>query len=72
MMDTHQKMVHAVTDYDRKQLKRKDFNPYALAQYFEAIGYAESDVVKYGMSLELAINDHFCGRLEQVLLKAIK
>lgn len=30
------RLIRALTEMDRKQSKKKDFNPYALAQYFMA------------------------------------
>ena len=33
----HFKLVHAVTEYDRKQSTKRGYNPYALGQYLQRI-----------------------------------
>ena len=38
------KLMHAVTEYDRKQSTRKGYNPYALPQYFAAVNDALADI----------------------------
>jgi hypothetical protein len=56
---THIKLVMALTEYDRRQQKRKGYNRYALAQYFEALAWAEDRAAKTGCSLEVALGEAF-------------
>lgn len=64
-------LVSALTEYDRKQSKRKHYNPNALALYFAALDEAweyyetNGDIVK-------ALEMYFCGRVLDVVLKAVK
>lgn len=63
------KLSHAVTDYDRKQSRRKGHNPYALAHYLGAVQQIES-AVDAGAELRSAILRRMTGRLADVVLKA--
>lgn len=63
------KIVHALTEHDRKQSTKKGYNPYALGIYLDAVHHID-DCVKRGISLEDAICDAFCGRLLTLVLKA--
>lgn len=64
------KLLHAVTEYDRRASKRKGYNRYALGHYCGALqGLRES--MSGGMELRPAILKHFCGRLCDCLLKAV-
>lgn len=36
MTNLHVRLISELTAMDRKQMKRKGYNPYALAQYFKA------------------------------------
>jgi hypothetical protein len=69
-MITHYKLVHAVTEYDRKQSTRRGYNVYALAQYLAAIERAE-EMIEQGASLRFALAANFCGRLLDVVLKSV-
>jgi hypothetical protein len=66
----HFKMTLAVTEYDKKQSKRANYNPYALPQYFSAIENVDKDVAA-GMALKDAIQANFIGRLCDVVLKSV-
>lgn len=70
MMDTHTKLINALTEWDRRNAKRKGYNPYALPQYFQAVAAAEEDI-STGVSLRQALVNHFCGRGLDVCLKAV-
>lgn len=64
------KLVHAVTEYDRKQSARKSYNRYALAQYLGAVENA-SNAINCGTCRREALVDYFNGRLLDVCLKAL-
>lgn len=64
------KLIHAATEYDRKQSARRGYNPSALAQYFAAIDETMSAVEK-GVSIDHALENHFNDRLLTVLQKAV-
>jgi hypothetical protein len=68
-MNIHFKLVHAVTEYDRKQSTRKHYNIYALAQYLQAIERVDSEIPAKG--LRAALTGNFNGRLLDVCLKAV-
>lgn len=58
-------LASAVTDYDRRQEKRRSrsyYNPYALPQYLAAATRVQDAVAK-GTPLEKALTDNFEGRL---------
>jgi len=65
----HHRLLHAVTEYDRKQEKRKGYNHYALAQYIGRLQEIEKDIAA-GMSVREALVSGFNGRLLDILLKA--
>jgi hypothetical protein len=64
------KLVHVVTEYDRKQEAKRGFNRYALAQYLQALDCVGNDI-KAGYNLRDAFVNNFCGRLLDVLLRAV-
>jgi hypothetical protein len=69
-MDIRQRyaITTAITAYDRRQEKRKGYNPYALAHYCGAAQGVEA-AVDAGQDLRAAILEHFLGRLcDHVLL----
>ena len=71
MIDTiHYKLLHAVTDYDRKQSTEPGYNVYALSLYLGAIDRAERRIEE-GQSLRQALVASFTGRLLTVVLKAV-
>lgn len=64
------KLTHAVTDHDRKLMRRKGWNSYAIAHYLRGVQEVES-AVDGGMDLRKALTHNFCGRLLDVCLKAV-
>ena len=69
-METRAILIHAVTEYDRKQEKRPHHNSYALPQYFTAIDEA-MELIKKGHGIRRALTTVFCGALLDITLKAI-
>jgi hypothetical protein len=70
MMETKQKLVNALTEYDRKQSTRRGYNHHALALYFQALDEAEAAVTK-GKEWKIALQGVFNDRVLDVCLKAI-
>ena len=70
-MDTKQKLVNALTEYDRRQSARRGYNHHALALYLAALDEAE-DRVNRGQSWWLALSESFNDRLLDVCLRAIQ
>ena len=71
-MDTHSKLIAAVTEYDRKQFFFKSYNRYALSMYFQAVQSVESWVAESPRhTLRQGIIRYFSGRLIDVCLAAI-
>lgn len=64
------KMVNAVTAFDIKQSKKKGYNRYALALYFQAIDNITEDMAN-GVELRKAIERNFIGRLLDAVLKTL-
>ena len=71
MLDTHDKLLHAVTEYDRKQSTKRGYNHYALAQYLGAINDRIIPAFESGTPIRQAILKGFCGRLADVCLRAV-
>jgi hypothetical protein len=69
-MNTHDKLIAALTAYDRKQSTKRDYNHYALAQYFARVDDVHADIAA-GASVRAALVAAFCGRLLDVCLKAV-
>lgn len=69
-MNTHDKLIHALTDYDRKQSTKRGYNMYALSHYMEAVHNIDADLAA-GADLRAALCAAFCGRLLDVCLKAV-
>jgi hypothetical protein len=65
-----QKLVNALTDYDRKQSTRRSYNPHALALYFEALDDAMA-AVERGCNIRKALADSFNDRVLDACLRAI-
>ena len=66
----HLLLIHVLVEHDRQQMKKRGFNPYALAQYLGALG----DVfvlIEKGEHLESTLSKHFEGRLLTKLLKLV-
>ena len=66
-----QKLINALTDYDRKQSTRRGYNHHALALYFEALDEAMIEVDR-GQSVEVALRNYFNDRVLEVCLKAVR
>jgi hypothetical protein len=71
MLDTHDKLLHAVTEYDRKQSTKKGYNMYALSHYCGAINQRVIPAINQGVPIRKAILMGFCGRLADVCLRAV-
>lgn len=69
-MDTRQKLIHAVTEYDRRESRKPSYNMYALPQYFARVDEIMADVAK-GADIGAAIHAGFTGRLAKVCAKAV-
>lgn len=63
-------LVHAATQYDIRQSKRRGYNPYALAQYLARIEDVELDIAA-GQTPRAALYAAFNDRLLDTLLTAI-
>jgi hypothetical protein len=68
-MTLHDKLIHAVTEFDRKQSKKPHYNMYALGQYIGRVQEVTADIVA-GANPREAITAAFSGRLLAVCLKA--
>jgi hypothetical protein len=68
-MTLHNKLIHAVTEFDRKQSKKPHYNLYALAQYIGRVQEVTADIAE-GANPREAITAAFSGRLLAVCLKA--
>lgn len=70
-MNIHDSLVHAVTEYDRKESTKRGYNRYALPQYIGRIQEIDEDL-KNGADLRSALVAAFCGkRLLDSCLKAV-
>jgi len=65
------KLLHAVTEYDRKQSLKRFYNVYALAQYLMAVDRARDEMIENSLTLRQALITCFNGRLLDVCLKAV-
>lgn len=70
-MQVHRSIVNALTEYDRSQSKRKDYNRWALGHYFNAWDSAQEDVAR-GVDLMDAIGRAFTGRLHDCVARAAR
>lgn len=70
MDDLHYTLVHAVTEYDRKQQGKRGYNIWALPQYLGAVETAEQRIAE-GKTTREALVASFCGRLLDVVLKSV-
>ena len=66
---TRTRMLNAVTEYDRKESRKRHYNPYALGHYAKALQDIDTHVSK-GIDLRTAIVGCFVGRLADKVLKA--
>lgn len=65
------KLVHAVTEYDRKQSTKPGYNMYALPQYLRSIQENVIPALISGKSIRQAILSGFNGRLATAALKSV-
>ena len=69
--DPHAALLHALTDYDRKQAAKPGMhNPYALPQYMRRLTEVQ-ELVDGGATWRNALTRGFSGRLLDVCLRAI-
>lgn len=68
--DLRASLVHGLTRYDRRRVNRRDYNPYALAQYLARIDEIMEDIDR-GATPRAAVIAAFSGQLCDVALKAI-
>lgn len=64
------KLISAATTYDRKQSKKKFYNPYALGIYFETIDEIMKDI-ENGFSVRQALIRRLCDRFLSHMLKSM-
>lgn len=69
-MNVHDTLVHAVTEYDRKQSTKPGYNIYALAHYIGRVQDVTADV-ESETPIRKALLKGFTGRLLDVCLKAV-
>lgn len=69
-MNIKDKLIHALTEYDRKQSKRRAYNPHALGIYFNRLDEVCADIDR-GASVRQALLNGFNDRLLDVCLKAV-
>lgn len=65
-----QLLVNALTEYDRKQSTRRDYNPHALALYFQALDDA-MEQYNHGATIESALRYSFNDRVLAACLKGL-
>lgn len=65
------RLTHALTEYDRKQSKKRFYNPYALGQYLLRLDSVCEDI-EQGAEPRQAILAAFNDRLLDVCLRALK
>jgi hypothetical protein len=70
MLSNHDKLVHAVTAYDRRRLGKRRYNIWALPQYLGAIERVEADIAN-GKCLRQALVSNLSDRLLDACLKAV-
>jgi hypothetical protein len=70
MMTIKDKILHAVTEFDRRASTRKGHNPHALSIYFERVAQICEDIDN-GADEREAILAGFSGRVADACLKAI-
>ena len=69
-MPLRSQLVHAVTEYDRKQEGKRGYNRYAIGHYLRAVDGVMEEVGK-GYSVRSAISNNFTGRLADYLLRTV-
>jgi hypothetical protein len=69
-MSIKDKLLHAVTEWDRRASKRKGYNPFALGLMFEAVDRT-SAAIEGGATVRVALVANFNDRLLDHCLKAV-
>lgn len=64
-------LVHALTEYDRKQSRKRGYNPHALGIYFQRLDDICADI-DAGADVRAAIVAGFSDRLVDSCLRALK
>ena len=67
---TRAKMVSVLTEYDRKQSKKKSYNHYALGHYMKAVGTV-AEAIDGGAPIHEALKQGFCGSLLRHVAKRL-
>jgi len=70
-MSTKEALIHAATQYDRRQSKKRCYNHYALAHYMLRIDDVMSDHEKTGRPIEDVPRENFNDRMLDALIKAV-
>lgn len=76
-MTSIERITHALTAYDQRQSGRRDYNPHALALYFEALTRAENEAAeskagKWSDRFKAALANNFHDRVRTIVLHAMK
>ena len=71
LMNTKQILISALTQYDQKEKKKRNYNIYALGIYFERVDDVMLDIEK-GADIRAAVVAGFTGRLADHCLRALK
>ncbi len=69
MSDLHFRIVNAVTTFDRKQARKRGYNPHALGHYIRA-AHQVDEAIAAGIAPREAIKANFIGRLLDCVLRA--
>jgi hypothetical protein len=69
MMTLRDKLLHELTEYDRKESTKRGYNRNALGIYMEALNSA-MEHIDAGKDIRKVLVGHFCGRLLTKMLKA--
>jgi len=68
--EIHFKLIHMLTEYDRKQELKPHHNRYAMGHYCTAVQAIEDDLGA-GKGIRRAILSHLCGNLADKALKIV-
>jgi len=66
----HHKLIHCITEYDRKEQSKRSYNPHALPLYMQGVDRVE-EALANGADLRSAITNVFTGRLLDRVLKSV-
>ena len=64
-------LIHMLTDHDRRQAKKRGYNPHALAHYMCAVANAMHDIEEGGVHAATALANYFTGGLLRKCLKLV-